>query len=99
MSNWSPRRPAHPPSNAPVGPPPSGGGTGKIPPIRVEVTHHLDAADAMLDRVYQIAEDLVAIEATGPTAQHARRAGRRICNIIDQVDEALGLDGEYNATS
>lgn len=68
---------------------------GPVPAPWVEwLLSRLNAADPSLERVYQIAEDLVAIEATGPTAQHARRAGRRICNIIDQVDEALGLDGD-----
>ena len=53
----------------------------------------LAAADAMLERVYAIAEDLKDHVGFIPT-HRARRAGRRICNMIDQVDEALGLDGE-----
>lgn len=53
-------------------------------------------ADRILERVYAIAEDLATAEGRIP-AHRARRAGRRICNLIDQVDEALGLDeGEDN---
>lgn len=51
-------------------------------------------ADRVLERVYQIAEVLQDMPERGKAAQRARRAGRRICNLIDQVDEALGLDGE-----
>lgn len=53
----------------------------------------LHEANALLERVYQIAEDLADHDGRIPTAR-ARRAGRRICNLIDRVDETLGLDGE-----
>lgn len=54
-------------------------------------------ADDTLERVYQIAQDLAAMpHGERPPADRVRRAGRRICNLIDQVDETLGLDGEDN---
>lgn len=54
----------------------------------------LEAVDPMLERIYAIAECIRDMTGNHAYAQRARRAGRRICNIIDQVDEALGLDGE-----
>lgn len=51
----------------------------------------LAAADAQLERIYTIAEDMLSYDKQSPRAQ-MKRQGRRIMNIIDQVDEALGLD-------
>ena len=58
--------------------------------IAVALAEKVQATDKLLERVYQIAEDLADTSRNG----RARRAGRRICNLIDQVDETLGLDGE-----
>lgn len=53
----------------------------------------LDETDTLLERVYEIANDLAegGRPDRAPRAQ-MRRAGRRIMNLIDQVDETLGLD-------
>lgn len=65
--------------------------------IAEHMAERLHATDAILERVYGIADALRGMEGKHIHAQRARRAGRRICNLIDQVDETLGLDGEDNA--
>lgn len=55
----------------------------------------LDEADTRLERVYRIAQDLADTEGRIATGR-ARRAARRIMDLVEGVDEALGLgeDGE-----
>ena len=50
-------------------------------------------ADAKLERVHRIAQDLAdGGRADRSPRSQMRRAGRRIMNLIEGVDEALGLD-------
>ena len=50
-----------------------------------------DGTDELLERVFRIAEDLADVEAHGPAGQKARRSGKRIMKLLDELDELLGL--------
>lgn len=50
-----------------------------------------EGTDELLQRIYLIAEDLSERTERGIAAQRARRGGRRIMLVIDELDDLLGL--------